>query len=828
MWSSLRSAFRSLARDRGFTSLAIILIAITGGATTAVYAVIDAVMLAPMPFADEERTVVIWMRDVARDSPVVEVGRGEAHSVHEQSKSLALLGVFGSVTNTSTLQNDDGSRERVKTLLIERKAFDVIGVRPALGRLFNDHDELATGATTVVISDAFWKAKFGADPNILGRTIRFARGNEQPADALQIIGVMPPRFHFPRETQIWIPAVPELRKGPAIPNPTPEQRAWYLNRFRIFYAIGRLRDGVSLAQATDDLSAAVRRQPDANVGTASHAVVTPIESFIVGPAKPVLWTMLAGAALMLLLACSSVAGLHLFRSAKQDRAIAVQLALGASRAMLVRQALLETTLLAIAGGIGGFGVAWAIVRVLIAAAPLEVPRLAEASASAPGVLLMLAVLTIVTSVLSGLWPAVFIRHVDAGRTLTSGARTAMHPRERLLQRLVVGWQIAVAVVLLSGAAMFVRSVQNLDRTPLGFDASGLVAFHLFQSVTTWEGSDQFYAAVRARVEALPHVVSTGAVVMRPLSGPIGYDSTPALFGEAGSRPDAPWRKNPRINLQAATPGYFRTVGARVLSGRDFTLQDRDEAQHVVIVSASMAARFWPGKDPIGKQLVVPGQRTWGKTIDEPRWQTVVGVVDDIRYRGVTDLRYDVYLPALQSRVLVSQLLVRTTGPTSQAIADVRAIAREVDPLVVFGDIVPMAEVVASETAPWRFAMRVLSSFGMLAALLAAVGLVGLVSLSVALRRKELGIRAALGATPARLRGHVMTEIIWIALVAASAGALAALVLGTLVKGMLVETPPHDPASIAAAAMLTLAAGLIGCLRPAQRAARTDPAEVLRD
>ncbi len=609
----------------------------------------------------------------------------------------------------------------------------------------------------------------------------------------------------------------------------PVNIAWYVRRYKIFYAVGRLREGVSVTQAADDLTTALRTvEKNSPSGQPGSAVITPVETFLVGPAKPVLWTMLGGAALMLLLACSSVAGLHLFRSAKQDRAIAVQLALGASRGMLVRQALLETTLLAIAGAIGGFGVAWVMVRVLVAAAPMEVPRLAEASASAPAVLLMLAGLTLVTSVLSGLWPAVFIRHVDAGRTLTSGARTAMHPRERLLQRLVVGWQIAVAVVLLSGAALFVRSVQNLDRTPLGFDAPGLVAFRLLHSATTWEATDNFFDQVRARTEALPHVVSTGAVLSRPLSGPVGYDSVPALKGQEGLGPDAPWRKNPRINLQAATPGYFRTVGARILSGRDFTPQDRDEAQHVVIVSASMAARFWPGRSPLGEQLIVPGQRTWGRTIEEPRWQTVVGVVDDIRYRGVMDLRYDVYLPALQSRNLVTQLLVRTTGPASQTISDVRAIARAVDPLVLFGDIEEMSDVVASETAPWRFAMRVLTSFGGLAALLAAVGLVGLVSLSVALRRKELGIRSALGATPARLRAHVMTEIVWTALVAASAGTLATLLLGRLLTGLLVETPPHDPLSIAVAALLTLAAGLIGCLRPAERAARTDPAAVLRD
>jgi putative ABC transport system permease protein len=370
-------------------------------------------------------------------------------------------------------------------------------------------------------------------------------------------------------------------------------------------------------------------------------------------------------------------------------------------------------------------------------------------------------------------------------------------------------------------------VQHLDRTPLGFDATGLVAFGLFSSATTHEATDRFYDEIRTRAEALPHVVSTAGVLSRPLSGPVGWDSIPVLKGQEGLTPDAPWRKNPRINLQAVTPGYFRTVGARMLAGRDFTPQDRDEGQHVVIISASMAARFWPGRDPIGQQLLVPGQRTYG-TRDQLRWQTVVGVVNDVRYRGVTDLRYDVYLAALQSGLRLTTLFVRTTGPASQTIADVRAIARDVDSQVLFGDIVPMTEVVASETAPWRFAMRVLSAFGGLAALLATVGLVGLVSLSVALRRKELGIRSALGATPGRLRLHVMTEIVWTAVAAASAGTLATLLLGRLLEGLLVQTPPHDPLSIAVAALLTLAAGLIGCLRPAERAARTDPAEVLRD
>jgi putative ABC transport system permease protein len=390
-------------------------------------------------------------------------------------------------------------------------------------------------------------------------------------------------------------------------------------------------------------------------------------------------------------------------------------------------------------------------------------------------------------------------------------------------------KVTVAVILLSGAALFVCSVRHLDHTALGFTPDNLWAVTVEPGMPDQERWDQFYDTLLERTTQLPYVSGAGAVYLKPLSGPIGNDTIPALKGQEGLAPDAPWRKNPHANLESITPGYFRAIGTRLLAGRDFTSADRAEAPNVVIVSASAAERYWPGRNPIGERVIVATARTSG-TVQQPRYHTVVGIVEDVRYRGITDPRLDLYLPAMQSVARVKDLLVRTRGEATatQLTMDMRAIARGLDANVRVGTLVEMRDVVAQEIAPWRFAMRMLTGLGALAAVLATVGLIGLVSLVVALRRRELGIRAALGATPARLRVQVLGDTVGTALVATVAGVLGALILGRLVSGLLVGTPPYDPVSLAGAALLTLIAGLIGCLLPAHRAAVSDPTDVLRD
>jgi hypothetical protein len=299
---------------------------------------------------------------------------------------------------------------------------------------------------------------------------------------------------------------------------------------------------------------------------------------------------------------------------------------------------------------------------------------------------------------------------------------------------------------------------------------------------------------------------------------------PLLPGQSVADPS--WRSNPRANLEAVTPGYFQALGTQIIGGRDFTRDDRTDTPGVVIVSASAARRYWPGRDPIGERIVAPTQRTPG-TLEEPRWQTVIGVVEDVRYRGIRDPRLDVYLPAAQSTVEVKHLLVRTEQRDIGIAGKVRSLAQTLDPAVQIGETVTMDDVIARETAPWRFAMQVLSGFGIVAAVLATVGLTGLVSLVVALRQRELGIRAALGATPARLRRHVASEGLLAIAGGGAVGLLAAFTLGRSIAALLVETPPHDPLSLGGAAALTIVTGLAGCIPPAQRAAERQPADVLR-
>jgi predicted permease len=403
----------------------------------------------------------------------------------------------------------------------------------------------------------------------------------------------------------------------------------------------------------------------------------------------------------------------------------------------------------------------------------------------------------------------------------------MHPRERRLQQVVVGWQIAVAVVLLAGAALFVRSVQTLDRTDVGFRADGLLSIEVEPSLKGLERWDAFYDGLLSRTGELSGVANAGAVYLRPLSGPIGNDTIPVLFGQEGLDENAPWRKNPRANTESVTPGYFRTLGIPLLRGRDVAATDVAAAPNVVIVSASAAARYWPGRDPIGQQLVVASQRARGGG-KEFRWQTVVGVVGDVHYRGILDPRLDIYLPAAQSTMRVKHLLIRTTGPAEPVVARVRAIARELDPGVHLGEVVLMSDALARESAPWRFAMRVLTFFGGLAAALATIGLIGIVWLVVAMQRRELGLRAALGATPSRLRAHVLAGALSTTSAATFVGVLAALAVGRLLAGFLVGTPAHDPVSLVGAAAITICAGTVGCLLAANGAARTSPTDALRD
>lgn len=819
----LRHAVRSLVRSRRISLVAVVLFAVTIGVTTAIYAVVEAVMLRPISMRAPDRTVVLWQRDDARGTPVVEAAYGEAEAWRRDARSLDALGVFGSV-NWSLSLLDGEARTRLAYAAVSASFFDAAGVAPALGRVLDSRDDLGNEPRTAVLSHQLWRQRFGADPTIIGTRVRVQRDVESPVRSIEVVGVMPPAFDFPRGAQLWIPAAPSLR---SLAQRAGRDGADYVDNFRVFYALGRFRPDATVPRVAEELSTIARARQPGWAGGVSRVVATPVDAYLQGPARPVLWTMLGGALLMVLLACSSVAGLQVFRAALGDHALAVRMALGAERRSLIARVVLEGVLLAVAGFAGATAVAWLVTSWLMSSAPLDVPRLGAARLTTPSVALVLAGLTGIVGVVASLWPAIFVARLDAGRTLTGGTRAVMHPRERRLQHVVVGWQVAVAVMLLAGAALFVRSVRTLDRTDVGFRAEGLVSIDVEPSSPELERWDAFYGALLSRTEELAGVADAGAVFLRPLSGPIGNDTIPVLAGQEGLGENAPWRRNPRANIESVTPGYFRTLGIPTLSGRDFAATDVAAAPNVVIVSASAAARYWPGRNPLGERLVVASQRAPGSGT-ELRWQTVVGVVGDVRYRGLLDPRLDVYLPAAQSTMRVKQLLIRTTGPADAIVARVRAIARELDSSVHVGEVVLMSEALARESAPWRFAMRVLGFFGGLAAVLATVGLVAIVWLVVTMRRRELGVRAALGATPGQLRTHVVTGALWTTGAATLVGILGALAVGRILAGAVVGASPYDPLSLAGAAGVTVCAGVLACLAAARGAARANPADALRD
>jgi putative ABC transport system permease protein len=822
-FDDLRHAFRSLRRSRRTAAVAITLFAVTIGVTTAISAVVDAVILRPSAMGDAGRTVVVWQRDDARGTPVVEASHGEIDVWRQNSRSVDALGVFSSVTWPLSLVQGD-SRTRLSYAAVSASFFDIAGLAPARGRVFASGDEAGSEPRVAVISDALWQQRFGADSRVVGSLMRVREGIDSPVRSLEVIGVMPPGFEFPRGAQLWLPAAASIR---AFARQAGGAGNEFLADLRVFYGLGRLRDGVSAAQLSQELGVIARRRSAGNAaGAVTGVVVTPVDAYLQGTARPVLWTMLAGALLMVLLACSSVAGLQVFRAALADRSLAVHLALGAERRRLVVRALAEGGLLALAGVAGALLVAAVVVQWLVSTAPLDVPHLQAARLTSGPVLAFMALLTASVGVLAGVWPAVFVGRIDAGRTLTSGARV-MHPRERRFQRVVVGWQVAVAVVLLAGAALFVRSVQTLDRTDVGFRAEGLTSVEVEASWPELERADVFYDRLLSRVRDLQGVSGAGALYLRPLNGPIGNETIPVLAGQEGLGENAPWRRNPRANLESIVPGTFRTLGVPLLSGRDFAPSDVAGAPDAVIVSASAAARYWPGRSALGQRLVVAGQRQ-PPAPDELRWQTVVGVVGDVRYRGLLDPRLDIYLPAAQSTMRVKHVMVRTMGPPDEILTRVRTIARELDPAVHVGEVVLMTDALARESAPWRFAMRVLTFFGGLAAVLATVGLVGVVWLVVAMRRRELGVRATLGATPARLRRHVLADALWTGGVATLAGVVGSLAIGRAVSGFLVGTAAHDAVSLIAAAAITFGAGVAGCLLAAHGAARISPVDAMRD
>jgi predicted permease len=785
----------------------VLTLAVAIGAGSAVFGVVHGVILEPLPIHNPDELVIGWEEDRARSLAVVELTYRSVEYVASHAKTLNGVAAVGSSIWPGVLRSG-GDPARVATAGVSASFFDTLGVRPAIGRAFHTDDDQPNAPKVAVVSHAFWARRFGSDSSIVGRAIELGRPTE-------IIGVMPPEFDFPRGTDFWIPVVPVLASAGG-------GRVDGLRDVGVLFAVGRLRPGATPAAAARELEVLASQsvRDGAAIRFGSSVVVTPFLDHVLGSVRSALWAALAAIAVLVLIACANVSGLMITRARRRAREFAIQRALGATPGRLARQWWGEALVLAALGGsLGLLGAQW-IIKAIVALAPAGIPRLSDVTVSLPVAAFAIGA-TALAAVLCGLGA---LRHVTGSSlqaVLADVTRGTPGPRSTRARSALLSAQVALAVVLLVAAGLVVQSFINLGRIELGFAPANVIAMDVSPQ-GVGRPVNEWMAELIDGVRSMPDVTDAGAVSLRPLAlGPIGQETDVVLEGQ----PDVPEtrRRNPALNSQVATPGYFRAMRIPLLAGRLFTDADTAKTLRVALVSESTARRLWPGASPIGRKMLTP---THGPNL-ERTWQTVVGVVADVRYRGLTDARLDVYDAAAQSPLGATDLVVQASGDAGSVSLAVQAEARRLNPGVVIDRVTTMDAILDRATSPWRLSVWIFTFVGAIAVAIAAVGLFSVVALDVAERRGELAIRLALGADRRQMVGLVLRAAgAWagLGLVAGLAGAMAASrVLSTLLFGV----TPLDPATYAMVAVLVVGVVAVASWVPARRAAAVDPTTLFR-
>lgn len=798
----LAHAVRRLARRPLLTLVATATLAIGIGGATAIFSVAHAVILRPLPYAQPDRLVSLWQSDLRRGQPFVEMSYPTFRDWRERNGVFEDLAGLPSTNQSWTLR---GRGEPVQLVgrLVSWNFFSVLGVPPALGRALLPEDDRRGAARVVVLAHALWRDRFGADPGAVGRSVVLDQ------DTFTVVGVMPAGFAHPAGAQLWTPLVPgvsELAEQPGV---------WWMS------GLGRLKPGVSLAQARRDMAAiALAYNRETYKAEGITAVVTPLAEVVFGSTRPALLALLGGVGLVLLVACANVAALQLVQVSERAPELALRTALGASHAQLARGVAAESLALGLIGG--GFGVlcAFAGVPLLVALSPQDVPRLGDAALDATALGFALFA-TLLATAATALGPVLAVRYRSFREVLAGSSRTLASGRSRLRATLVVA-EVALALTLLVGAGLLVRSFAALRDVPLGFDAA-----HVF-AVEAEPPSDRYPEAAQqrryvdelvARMRALPGVEAAAAVTLRPLWGSVGMDWPFTIEGQ--SPKDA--ERNPLLNFETITPDYFRVMGIPLKQGRAFEERDREGQPGVVVVSETLARRCWPGQDPIGKRLKIP----LPPTEYHQAWLTVVGVAGDARYRELRATRLDLYMPHRQSDHRPHHLVVRAQGDVSGLPAALQRVVRELDPEQAAPEVVAMTDAVSAALGGPRFAARVFSAFALVALLLAALGLYGLIAYSVGRRTREIGVRVALGARPRHVAHLVLGEGLKLALVGLLLGLAASLAGARLLSKLLFGVGPTDTLTLAAASGLLVAIAILASALPARRALGVEPAVALR-
>ena len=729
------------------------------------------------------------------------------------------MALFGSVNWSATLRQAGTEPALLPGSAVTWRFFDVLGTRPLLGRTFRSDDDTPAAPRRVVISHAAWINRLGADRSIVGRTIDL----DGP---IEVIGVMPPEFFFPRGADWWMAAGPLLAQT-ALERMEPVEPLY--EGLGVFFGLARLDAGASLSNALAQSPQVVRGIGEEHTVDVSE-VTTGMQSLpdhIFGPPRTALIVLMGAVVLVLFVAAINVAGLLLARGAARARETAVRTALGATRWALVRPRFIEAALLAIAGGAAGVSVAAIFLDSLVAMSPADIPRLDTVGLDGTVLAFALALMT-GTTLLLGVAPALRLNDrsvADQLRGTSSGI--AVRSGTVRSRGVLVALQSGATVVLLVAAGLCIESFARLNRLDLGFDPANLLTFSINglndERFPTKTQRDETVERLLARFESTPGVVAAGAVYLRPFQHrSIGMDSNYQLEGQLPTNETI--AANGFLNWEAATPGYFPTMGIRLLSGRTFGATDTATSPRVVVVSETMAARAWPGQDPVGKRLRLEG---FQEPAGAGNWSTVVGVVANARYREIEKTRFDIYVPLTQSESNVQHYMVRTRVDPAGLVAALRGAASSIHAGLALDGVTTMDAIVRRTRGPWHFNTLVFSLFGGVALGLAALGVFGLVAYAVAQRTREIGVRMALGATRGSVIRLTIAQGFKPAALGLSAGLLVAFYSTRLLSGLLFETSPTDPAAFLRMPLVLVAVTILACAWPARRAATVDPVVVLR-
>jgi putative ABC transport system permease protein len=794
----LRYGMRMLMKRPGFAAIAVLTLALGIGANTAIFSVVNAVLLRPLPYPQPERLVQCYWQWPK--------GEGEAVSAieyafwKENSQSFESAGGF---SGTSSGFNLAGGAEplRVQGMPVSEDFLQVLGISPALGRGFLPEEDRPKGPRVAIISDGLWRSYFGADPAVVGRQVQLNGGS------CDIVGVLPRGFQFGNPVDLLVPLQLEVN---------PRDQGHNTNM------IARLKPGVTLDQGQaemDQLLPQFRTEYPKHIGPTERGIkLVAYKQHVIGEVSQVLLLLFGAVGFVLLIACANVANLLLARSVARNGEMAIRVALGARRGRLIRQLMTENLLLALTGGVCGILVAMWLLPALVAMGPAGLPRLGEVGMDTQAVLFAILA-SVATCLLFGLMPAMRAARVDINQSLkASSGRQGTRGFDARLRGLLIVGEVALAVVLLTGAALLIKSFVKLSGVELGFDPNNLTTMQLSLASDRYRTSADvwdFEKQVLERIYALPGVKSAAAVPALPMERGLNSYVTPAGRDEKSGR---------SVECRPISPDYFSTLGIPLQRGRAFAETDARGTAPVVIVNERLAHLFWPDADPVGEQILFNG-----------KWQ-VVGVASDIREKGLNQPALPTfYVPAPQMpdgltvathRWFLTSWIVRTSGPVDLGAA-LRNVVREVDPQMPVAKIRPMTEVISASISYQHFLMTLMGLFAGLALTLTAVGIYGVLSYHVSQRTHEIGIRMALGAKPGDVLGLVLRQGMSLTLLGVAVGMGAAYALTRLMESLLFGVTATDPLAFLSTSLVLTAVALAACAVPARRATKVDPIIALR-